>query len=567
MYFLLIYLFCCTLIQSQTVLNYQTWTGATGCNIFANSTSVPASINGAAGSITHLTAIGQPTYNNFNNAVSLSSQFVNFQNRGTEYRTTVNFKKGYGYKITVNAARILSQQSGIDSPLRLDLNNGGSGNNTLCNGFGVIDPNTTGNLKQSLNINSSSFKDYIFNYSSLSTAQSYLMVAAIPAYNSGYQTILIRKITIEETAAPPSFSLTSSPTNIACGVTTPVTFTATGSNIPNGATVSYSWNLGANNGWQYNGSAAPSIISTGTSNVLTLTPICGSSLSNVSITASVNSSTYNSNGASVLFTQPSLTIIGNSAFCSGSSSYSVSNVPCNGTVSWTSSNTSVGTISATGNPATLTKTGDGNVTITASVNGVGCLSSNTISKTIALGAPQASNISLWSSQTSTTNGSPVGFVAGYPPSNRCQIQSTDWQVSMSASVTTGDFPCEPDNGTSKNIFFQSTGTAYVQARILNSCGWSGWSAGVPIQVSSGYYFLVSPNPATTTLTVQQKNNKNEDINVIRIYDDFGNLKKQTKFGQNTKQAQLYISDLKAGIYFIEILGKQKNERQQIIIQR
>lgn len=97
---------------SQTIINYQTWTGASGCNIFASSTNVPATINGTNSTIAHLTAIGQPTYDNLDKSINLVSEIVNgSQNQGTEYTTTVNFKQGYSYKITLNAALIKPTQT------------------------------------------------------------------------------------------------------------------------------------------------------------------------------------------------------------------------------------------------------------------------------------------------------------------------------------------------------------------------------------------------------------------------------------------------------------------------
>jgi hypothetical protein len=104
--------------------------------------------------------------------------------------------------------------------------------------------------------------DYTFNWSSLSSLYHYLTVGAVcPISSQGNsQTILVQKITITETVSappPPTFTATFSPTSVLCGSSTPVTFTAAGSNIPAGATVSYTWNLGANNGWLYNGSPAP----------------------------------------------------------------------------------------------------------------------------------------------------------------------------------------------------------------------------------------------------------------------------------------------------------------------
>jgi|GEM_PF-2978322 len=99
---------CTSFLFSQTVIDYQAWTSYSGCNIFSDPNNastvinVPATINGTAGTVAHLTAIGQPTYDNANKTVNLDSRIVNnSMNHGTEYRMTVNFKEGYTYKITV----------------------------------------------------------------------------------------------------------------------------------------------------------------------------------------------------------------------------------------------------------------------------------------------------------------------------------------------------------------------------------------------------------------------------------------------------------------------------------
>ena len=145
--------------------------------------------------------------------------------------------------------------------------------------------------------------------------------------------VYIKKIVITETV-PINFTLAPSSTTITCGATTPVTFTVTnGGNTP--GVTGYTWNLGSsNNGWLYNGSAAPAIITTGaTGNSLSLTPVCGSALSSVSATVTANALNYNTNTASVTVNQPSLTIFGNSNTCT-SSNYFVSGLPCNTTVAW-----------------------------------------------------------------------------------------------------------------------------------------------------------------------------------------------------------------------------------------
>jgi hypothetical protein len=70
---------------AQTIIDYQTWTGASGCNIFSSLTNVPATINGTPGNIAHQTVIGQPTFSQ--DAVNLQSRVTGSgsQNEGTEY--------------------------------------------------------------------------------------------------------------------------------------------------------------------------------------------------------------------------------------------------------------------------------------------------------------------------------------------------------------------------------------------------------------------------------------------------------------------------------------------------
>lgn len=368
---MILFITCSTITFSQTIINYQTWTGAKGCNIFASSTNVPATINGTTGpTIAHLTAIGQPIYDNTDKSVNLTSQIIGgSQYQGTEYGATVNFKSGFSYKITINAASIISETTDPDPMLRLDLNNGGSGGNTLCNGTGIIDNTTSGGFKQSFGISGSTFSDYVFNYTYLSSAQAFLMVAAIPqtGSSSSLSTIYIRKITIEET--PPPFNITATPPYMSCGSTTPVTFTI---NNPIGVTgiTGYSWNLGsANNNWLYNGNPAQQNISSST-NTLILTPVCGKVPNAVGGTVTLNGSNINTtNTGSISYYQPNLTINGNSNICSGSSNYYVNGLPCNANVTWSLS-PSTGVVSPSClscNQTTLTKQQAGTVILTANV--------------------------------------------------------------------------------------------------------------------------------------------------------------------------------------------------------
>ena len=136
-------------VVAQTIINYQTWTGASGCNIFSSAINVPATINGSNGSIAHRSNIGQPTYAGgivLNCEAELDGNGNTIGYKGTEYGLTYNFfKQGYSYKININAAWFNSGTSSY-APLRLLPNSGGISTSTQCNGVDNIDPNLSGNL-------------------------------------------------------------------------------------------------------------------------------------------------------------------------------------------------------------------------------------------------------------------------------------------------------------------------------------------------------------------------------------------------------------------------------------
>ncbi len=367
---------------------------------------------------------------------------------------------------------------------------------------------------------------------------------------------------------PPGFTVLPAVVSIPCGSTDPVNFTVNNSINATGIT-DYTWDLGpVPNGWFYNGNPAQRYISTGLNNSIQLTPICGDSQKNVSANVTFNGTVCSSSKSIINSVQPSISITGASAFCGNSSAYILNNVPCSPSITWTSSNPSIASITASGTQASLNKNSNGDVTLTATINNIACLTNKTFSQTVSVGIPAANNIILWSSSNTTTTGNAVGFVAGYPPNNRCQILSTEWQSSISTYIFSGDFPCEPDNETSKNIIFENPGTAYVQAKILNTCGWSDWSAGLPIEVTSGYFFYsIAPNPGQDQILVKVKNEKKDKIKEVKIFDLTGNLKKHQKNNTNSSQLQLNTSDLKDGLYILEISGTNYVERQKISIKR
>lgn len=113
------------------------------------------------------------------------------------------------------------------------------------------------------------------------------------------------------------------------------------------------------------------------------------------------------------------------------------------------------------------------------------------------------------------------------------------------------------SGTVRVVAYDACGSNLSTLDVYNTCG--------------GYY-MMSPNPASTSLTVTaktitSKGEKSEkSIEEVNIYEQTGNLKKHQKFAK-TKSVNIDVSSLKAGIYFVEIVDGTFKERQKLIIAR
>ncbi|MGK2863778.1 MAG: T9SS type A sorting domain-containing protein [Chitinophagaceae bacterium] len=87
----------------------------------------------------------------------------------------------------------------------------------------------------------------------------------------------------------------------------------------------------------------------------------------------------------------------------------------------------------------------------------------------------------------------------------------------------------------------------------------------------GSYYMVSPNPASTGITVSTDEGKtqtteNKTFDEVRIYDFEGTLKKYQPFNK-VKTASINTSGLSTGTYIIEIVNGSYKERHQLIIQK
>lgn len=554
---LLILLFAFTLqATSQTVINYQTWTAASGCNIFSASTTI--------NNIVHQSTIGQPTYDATNHAVSLTGQFnpSTMVYTGTEYRIAYNFKVGYTYSITVNAQSITNQ--GIFPFLRLRLT-GSTSASTSCSGAQTIDKETTGNLTNSIGVGNTAYVNYAFDFGTLSNAVPYLTVALVPVSGGGFQTILIRSITITETApAGPKFALSPISVSKICGTALTTTFTVNNVNNTPGVT-GYVWNLGSTaNGWTYNGGAAGQFISTPT-NTLTLTAAaCVTTLQNVTATANIGSTGYTTNTATVVKSNPPMTLSGVDPLCT-TGTFSVSGVPCSSTISWVSSNTNVVTVPASGNSVTATKVNAGNATITATVNS--CGQPVTLSKTIHVGG--------YSSGDYVLSG----------PSFACPFQTLSYSVNILPGATgyTWIYPSNfsYNNGGNGSSYLtlqsgtSSSGGGVVGVRVANACDAGGSYSTRYVSVNScGAVVTVSPNPTADNVTItmrQQKDavfskTKKASIYQIKVIDQLGTIRKQYKYSYGTSNTNISLRGLISGVFTIQVFDGTTWSSTQVIKQ-
>lgn len=593
--------------QTTTIINYQTY-NASGCNIFANGVNVPVTINGTNGIISHITTIGQPTYDSTYHSIELNAvtESSNSVIKGTEYKVSVSFKQHYTYKITINAARKKVSSSDIDPNLRIDLNNVASGGNNQCNGTETIDPNLSGNFKQSFQVKTdpTNFADNVLFYNSLSAAELNLAIAAIPGNNSGLETILIRKITVEETPPPASFTITPQSVELACGSTNPLTFTINGTNVPVGATPTYNWFLGnVPNGWLYNGNEASQNISTGTTNTITLTPVSGVTPKNITATVSIGSTNYHTDTSIISIIQPSV-ITGDSIFCSISDTFRIPNLPASATVSWSAIPSQIVQInSPDASQTTLTRETDGIITLTAIITASVCGAIPPITRQIVVGKPVISggtySYNGYPSPGQTTTKTLVPFINNAWNTVCNQFRAvTDLQISDTSNVTWSDITQNPPlplgytwNQTGNNLslaFIYSGRQAVLQIVASNTCGvaqpvqYGFWSYDCNGGGGGGCnHYNISPNPASSFISITPSiivpcasnllgtspmESGDYSIRSVRITDENGITKVQRQFGINTKNVRLNISTLRHGTYFVEISNGSYKESQKMIIE-
>lgn len=584
--------------QTQTtVIDYQSWSGASGCNIFSAATSVPATLNGSSTNVTHRSTVAQPTYDGTNNAVSLESNSNGSNPIGTEYRVEYNFHQGSSYQIVINAYGIYN----VGEPnLRINITNS-TGTSTQCSGPQTIDPSLSGNLIMNNIVGNGIFRDFTYNYSPMSSALPYLTVANVPNPSSSSQTILIRKITIIETPPAISFSLSPSSVSKICGTSLSQTFTANATYIPPGATVSYLWNLGSSsNGWLYNGSAAPQTITT-SGNTLSLTAdACASTPSNVSATATVNGTNYNA--GTVTLSSPTFSISGAPYICTNSSAtFSIANLDCSPTVSWSASPSGIVSISSPNSPQTsINYVSDGNVTITATFSSP--CGSGTLTYAVTSGSPAPIGTSNYNSNYGSGSTSSIssqyvilGANHGQPGDNDVaynynindsRFSSITWTAVSAPSGTSYQIV---NGGLTLYTYVTYAGTNGSNTITMNlqasgPCGTYSQnitSTAARISGWGGYSMIVAPNPAKGSTKIslvpdasKTKGNSVQQnittqaplIRTILLINQEGKTVRTYEYKAGVSTIDISLANIPTGFYKLSISDGVNWTSQQLIVQ-
>ncbi|MFL9482226.1 T9SS type A sorting domain-containing protein [Chitinophagaceae bacterium LWZ2-11] len=564
------------------------------CNTF--NTSSPATI----GTCDHFPYAGGATANTNSVYLAVQSSTSTGANMGTAYAIKYNFKQNYKYTIKIQSFGTQAADHSyavISASLFPSLS--GAGNPTGC---GAVAQNSWGGTQ-----NSGNFL-YAFNASSSSSslttipeflntnAMQYLVICGhgTGLSNTTANSASIEKIIITETL--PDFTLNPLSTDLQCGVTLSNKVFTVGNPYNIAGVTSYEWDLGsANNGWLYNGSPAPQNIST-TANTLTLSSICGSAVSNVSVTVKVNNTNYKTYTSTTNNTLGAVTLTGADQICTGSQIYTLNNLPCNANVAWSATPAGIVSLSGSGSSVTVTKAIDGVFTLTADINACGYTTPPLNKYRIATG-PYPTNIygpydMSFTNLVQAYSGQSYIFAA-VEPNPAYPIPDYTWAIS--APPGSNVFPVS--GGSPISIFFDVSGLYTLSVAKTNNCGTSTSQTNVYVQEGFGFAMSVYPNPSSNSITVTTENsqeiissnsnsvkaitstapqlsksnqlstinNKTINIDKINIYNSKGVLSK-TVIGGGTQQMKLSISDLPNGIYFIEVVSGKKSGKKEIFIQ-
>lgn len=536
--------------QNNKTFDYVSASLGTSCNVFNVSPSV--NIDG----IVHSSWAGGVTFNS-TLGIGLATQQKNSPFTSTAFVINYPFLTGKNYNINIIA--VGNADVSLKASVVPNVTNFVTSSQTACTGDANAFSYSTAGAGQFSTATSTTSTTYAIPQFTIpgNTSYNYLYV-----WSSGGKPTLdldalyISKITITESAvvAPVSFTLPST-TSFACGSSAAINLAVNNVYGTTGVT-DYTWNLGATpNGWLYNNVAAPATVSTGATNTIALTPVCNTIPKNVSTTVTANGIAYNTNTSTVSITQPSMSINGSSNFCSGSSPYSITGLPCNATVSWSATPTGIVTPStSTSTTPSFTQTGNGTVTLTATVTSCGA-TQPALTKSVKVGGYTSSDYTMTANSSSTQPlywcpNITYGFSVNGPGTNYVWTVPTGWTSTYNGGyVNSMRAPAgnTPPTGTVSVSFTEPCGTtitkSFFAAYSSSAC------------TGTDPRFTYSPNPAPSYLNVAVASGYTSTVSIKRIQIvsvSTGTTVFDQSYGSGVLSAYITTSGFQTGNYNLRI---------------
>jgi len=257
--------------------------------------------------------------------------------------------------------------------------------------------------------------------------------------------------------------------------------------------------------------------------------------------------------------------------------YTLNNQPSGSTVTWTASPSNLVSFNTTtSNPTTVTKMNDGIVSsIYATItSGTGCvLGTSVLVSNVVVGKP-----------TVTSTG-PLMIYSGPGDENDvCRYEGTEFDLTYSGATSIvwsgishqgGSWPSWSQTITDDvyvEFFTEAQNTLVLQMDASNACGTTSYQFGFHAidcggrMASPKKLFIVSPNPTNSSITISpiEKLDKSESKSITEvIVSDFsGNIFIRRKFG-DVRSAQLYVGNIRAGLYNVKIICGTYFETQTI----
>jgi bacillolysin len=302
---------------------------------------------------------------------------------------------------------------------------------------------------------------------------------------------------------------------------------------------------------------------------------------------------WNAVGVGGLYTSGSTPIISGAEYICSAETYTLSNIPSGGTITWAVSNSADVTYTTSGNTISVTKN-PGTIAAIASISATisGCNIFAAIPVTI--GTPgihgtygndfdhSSYPLGIYPDVTNTA------CMRYYINTDVKLIGATSSAVWSKSSSTMG-LVLWSQIGNNLQFYLYGNGQeAIFKLDVSNPCGprsiefkWVAYNC--PDTEDGCNSFSMSPNPSNGNIIIgvpsvippcdnftaamkKAKKPKSElIIKEIRVYDNLRNVRKIIK-GSNAKQVRFQAGELKNGVYFVEIIGTNNyTETQQLII--